>query len=286
MGSPDDMQIEEVLTPVKAAQEPDSLASTATSWAHGGLSLPSPPGTAFDGDSTFLPQVPEFEETRKTVEDYGLVAPACAAFSWRHEVSATANKQPFAASEAWKFEDPKKDDGLRVRLDFKTLSKIMGTSINGVYHPAGTKNGRRVFRRSIGGGLGPPLFLYYLPDKDSWGVGYLSARRKEEEKVYAICGPGGEPGQQVWHVWDGESWVQNPADTATVVYRADFQSHRWEDQAAAGHACSQVKQELVEVRRVNQIAANEARQERCRARSGANKPSTNLSLPEFLRVPR
>eukprot|EP00441_Pelagodinium_beii_P047711 CAMPEP_0197625776 /NCGR_PEP_ID=MMETSP1338-20131121/5042_1 /TAXON_ID=43686 ORGANISM="Pelagodinium beii, Strain RCC1491" /NCGR_SAMPLE_ID=MMETSP1338 /ASSEMBLY_ACC=CAM_ASM_000754 /LENGTH=263 /DNA_ID=CAMNT_0043196261 /DNA_START=99 /DNA_END=890 /DNA_ORIENTATION=- len=257
------------MTPVKESNEPDSLASTATSWAHGGLS-PSPfppPGTAFDGDRTFLEQVPETEEVRKDVKDFGIIAPVCAAFSWRREVSATANRQPFGSSEAWKFEDPKKDDGLRVRLDFITLFQILGTSINGVYHPAGMKNSRRTFRRNIGGGGAPPLFLYYLPEKDSWGVGLLSARQKQEEKVYAMCP--GEPGEQPWHVWNGESWMENPASAASVIYRADFQSHRWLDQAAAGHATSLVKQELVGVRRANQLAANEARLERCKAKSRA-----------------
>merc|ERR1711865_163220 len=92
-------------------------------------------------------------------------------FSTRKEVSANASPHPFDAGETGSAGHGD-DDGIRVRLEFVVNFMVhLGTFVNGVYHPKGTCNGRRLFCRSLGGGGTPHLFLYYLPDRDCWVVG-------------------------------------------------------------------------------------------------------------------
>lgn len=119
------------------------------------------------------------------------------------------------------------DDGVRIRINFTVNPQVFGTFINSVYHPAGTCHGRRAFRRSIGGGGCPSLFLYYLPMKDSWAIGL----KPGDENVYAFCGPAnGNAFAQSWKVWSGTAWIENPPSVAEIQYRTDQQTARWEDQ--------------------------------------------------------
>lgn len=237
-----------------------ACASLGSTMVPGSADVSSIPDTPLD--ATSLTQKPLEEDARIAIP--AIVAPACSAFSTRPEVSGKASRRPFDPSEAARAEDGS-DDGVRVRLHFSVRLQVFGTFVNGLYHPAGTCNGRRAFRRSIGGGGCPGLFLYHLPDKDCWGVGL----RRGDEKVYAVCGglPGGVPGEQPWYVWDGSAWQPNPAEAATVLFRTDYQTSRWEEQAEAGQACSDIKKALVGVRRQAILEAKEQRMERIRNRT-------------------
>jgi hypothetical protein len=182
----------------------------------------------------------------KTKVNNTVVAPACATFSSRRMVSANASHYPFDPDETGVGAHGD-DDGVRVRLTFKQNFMVhLGTYLNGVYHPKGVCNGRRLFCRSLGGGGCPHLFLYYLPDNDSWAVGMYPG----DGVVYAVCGPAGdEPLTQPWHVWDGKTWNENPANVVTVQYKCDQQTGRWEDQATCHHKMASMKKSNEDVRR-------------------------------------
>jgi len=102
------------------------------------------------------------------------------------------------------------NDGLRV-----VLSGRCGTmsSLNGTYFPAGCCNGRRAFRAEANGGRS--LFLYYLRASDSWAIG----RQLGDEAVYADCGPTGNHNLgQIWRVWDGSNWMDDPKMQASTIW--------------------------------------------------------------------
>lgn len=207
--------------------------------------LPCSPSAFTSGSITFgLDEVVE-KPTVKIKPNNTVVAPDCAVFSTRPEVSANASRTPFDAGEtgAGVHGD---DDGVRVRLTFKVNFMVhLGTYVNGVYHPKGVCNGRRLFCRSLGGGGCPHLFLYYLPDRDCWAVGMYPG----DGTVYAVCGPArDEPLTQPWQVWDGTTWVENPACCVTVGYKSDQQTARWEDQASSFHKVTSVKKANHDVR--------------------------------------
>jgi len=188
---------------------------------------------------------PEEKSTAKTKVNNTVSAPACAVFSSRSEMCASASLHPFDAGEKCSAETGD-DDGVRVRLTFSVNFQIhLGTFVNGVYHPKGCCNGRRLFCRSLGGGGCPHLFLYYLPDRDCWAVGLYPG----DGEVYAVCGPAGDQAlQQSWQVWDGKDWLQNPPSAATCVYRNDQQTARWEDQAASFEHTAAIKKAHHDVR--------------------------------------
>eukprot|EP00931_Biecheleriopsis_adriatica_P068655 TRINITY_DN42580_c0_g1_i1.p1 TRINITY_DN42580_c0_g1~~TRINITY_DN42580_c0_g1_i1.p1 ORF type:complete len:296 (-),score=64.07 TRINITY_DN42580_c0_g1_i1:63-950(-) len=243
-----------------ATFKPGACPSLGSTMVPGSANVSSLPETPLD--ATSMTTLNQLHKDDPKLAIPSVVAPACAAFSKRPEVCGKASRYPFEPREAARAEDGS-DDGVRVRLHFSGRCQVLGTSVNGVYHPAGSCNGRRAFRRSIGGGGCPGLFLYHLPDKDCWGVGL----RCGGAKVHAVCGPGGNPGEQFWHIWDGSAWQQHPADSATVLYRADYQSSRWDEQAEAGQACTEIKKALVGVRRQAVLEAKEQRMERIRNRT-------------------
>lgn len=182
----------------------------------------------------------------KTKVNNTVVAPACACFSSRPEVAANADKSPFGPGATGQGSHGD-DDGVRVRLTLTVNFMVhLGTYVNGVYHPKGVCNGRRLFCRSLGGGGCPHLFLYYLPDKDSWAVGMYPG----DSEVYAVCGPAGDqPLAQPWQVWNGKEWVESPAAaSATVTYKSDQQTARWEDQASSHHKVEQLKKAHHDIR--------------------------------------
>jgi len=144
-------------------------------------------------------------------------------------VAGSASQSPFDAGEDGSGAHGD-DDGIRVRLEFTVNYQVFGTYVNGVYHPAGACNGRRLFRRSIGGGGCPPLFLYYMANGDSWVVGL----KPGDSQVYAVCGPAEDNAlAQTWQVWDGSKWIENPSTAAVVLFRCDQQTARWEDEIEA-----------------------------------------------------
>lgn len=182
-------------------------------------------------ESLFAPPVssiaaPTQSSASKTNAPNTVQAPDIAVFSTRVDMCSSASLTPFELGETGVGEHGD-DDGIRIRVNFTVNPQVFGTYINSVYHPAGTCNARRVFRRSIGGGGCPPLFLYYLPSKDSWVIGL----KPGDENVYAFCGPAqGNSLAQPWKVWSGTEWVENPPSAAAVQYRNDQQTARWEDQ--------------------------------------------------------
>lgn len=214
--------------------------------------LPAAPSdlcaAASKGRSFFL-QLSEAKPEKSTAKrkvNNTVVATACAAFSGRQEMSATASPSPFNAGETGGGQHGD-DDGVRVRLKFTVNFMVhLGTYVNGVYHPKGICNGRRVFCRGLGGGGCPHLFLYYLPERDSWVVGMYPG---DADTVYAVCGPAGDaPLTQPWQVWDGKVWVEDPPTAASVMYKCDQQTARWEDQAVAHHSLAAVKKAQHEIR--------------------------------------
>jgi len=191
------------------------------------------------------PEAAVEKSAARTKVNNTVIAPACAVFSNRASVSVNACPSPFGPGEtgAGGFGD---DDGVRVQLKFSVNFMVhLGTYVNGTYHPKGTCNGRRLFCRSLGGGGTPHLFLYYLPDRDCWAVGLYPG----DGEVYAVCGPAGdEPLRQTWQVWDGQDWTESPVQSASVVYKSDQQTARWEDQASSHHKVASAKKAQHEIR--------------------------------------
>eukprot|EP00747_Dinoflagellata_sp_TGD_P070631 gnl/TRDRNA2_/TRDRNA2_156686_c0_seq2.p1 gnl/TRDRNA2_/TRDRNA2_156686_c0~~gnl/TRDRNA2_/TRDRNA2_156686_c0_seq2.p1 ORF type:complete len:478 (+),score=79.72 gnl/TRDRNA2_/TRDRNA2_156686_c0_seq2:23-1456(+) len=89
------------------------------------------------------------------------------------------------------------------------------SALNGTYLQCDTKcNGRAAFHTEADAVGSPRLFLYYLASTDSWAVGPTLGG----EAVYADCGPSrGRSLTQVWRIWDGHTWADDPSLKASVV---------------------------------------------------------------------
>lgn len=87
---------------------------------------------------------------------------------------------------------------------------------NGVYQQCGEHGGRYCFTAPTNEG---PIYLYFDEPTDNWCIGEAIG----SQSYYAVCGPAGSTAehagadmQQVWRIWNGASWEEDPKMVATI----------------------------------------------------------------------